>query len=179
MWVFLCSRPCRCSCSFLSCQVFFSFSTRFACKRTWAAASFNSSLSVCRLPAHEKGLMCNRPEQVLLSWTCLIADKVESRPQWDWVSGLTQLDEVRVGHIWELTVLWEPAVVSSVLRECLSDTQQSWWYCYISFDVTPRGQMNDLQSLETVAEFITVFCFLLCLLWLISARNCTHSCLVL
>lgn len=42
--------------------------------------------------AHEKGLMCNRLKQRLLSSTSLIAaGQGESLPLWDWVSGLTQL----------------------------------------------------------------------------------------
>lgn len=47
-----------------------------------------SSLQCESKPVHMKGLMCNRPKQVLLSWTSVIADEGESLPVWDWVSGL-------------------------------------------------------------------------------------------
>lgn len=119
--------------------------------------------------------MCNRPEQVLLSWTCVIADKVESHPQWDWVSGLSQLD----GHIWELAVSWEPAIVSSVLRVSVWHTTIKVVLCkllmwlpgvkLIIYRVERQLQMSLLQYQNTFHG----------LLWLISARNCTQSCLML
>lgn len=81
----------------------FSSAHQGICPFSWFVADepeAESSVAIrCRVPAHEKGLMCNRLKQALLSYTTLIADQGESLPLWDWVSGLTQLQEVRVGEI--------------------------------------------------------------------------------